>query len=195
VLWSAIPIASGLPMENSRQGVSHRYPITQCLTKIPRKRTEPRYVGTTGGQARINSGVGVVRDELPLLNRAKAVAFEIDLAALTSLVLEVEQDMTNRPPLHRSDERGDTFGVIRGYRCYFGDVEPARFNEFARQLFARKCQRPRPRLIFLLIGNNCPRAIEQEIEFRAPRQVHAASTLSRPSRIASARSRTKAGYV
>src|SRR6266481_10097330 len=45
--------------------------------------------------------------ELPFLRGAEAVALEIDLQALAGMVIEIEQDVANRPPLERRDQARD----------------------------------------------------------------------------------------
>jgi len=133
------------------------------------------------------------RDELPFLDRAEAVALEVNLTALARMVVEVEQHVANRPAFHRGDERRDTFAVVRRDRGNLGGVKVAQLDEFPRELFAGKRQRPRPRFALFLVGDERSLAIKQEMELLAFERVQAASTLSLPCLIACARSLTRAG--
>src|SRR6266851_1512401 len=137
--------------------------------------------------------MAMFRDELPFLDRAEAVALEVNLMALARVVVEVEQDVANRPAFHCGDERRDTFEVIRCDRGDLGGVEVAQLDEFARELLAGKRQRPRPRFALFLVGDERSLVIKQEMEFLAFERVQAASTLSLPCLIACARSLTRAG--
>src|SRR5690348_16289792 len=132
-------------------------------------------------------------DELAFLDRAESVAFEVNLVALARVVVEVEQDVANRPAFHCRDERRDTFAIVRGDRGNLGGVEVAQLDKFPREILAGKRQRPRPRSALFLIGDERSLVIEQEMEFLAFERVQAASTLSLPCLIACARSLTRAG--
>jgi len=131
--------------------------------------------------------------ELALLDRTKTFPFEINLPAFSTLIVEVQKDVTNRPPLQCGDQRGDTAAVICRNRRDFGDLESALLGEPACILFARECERTRPRLVLFLKSDNRPAAIEQKMQFATLERAHAGSTLSRPARIPAARSRTSAG--
>src|SRR5712664_3936562 len=84
-------------------------------------------------------------DELPFLDRAEAVALEVNLTALARMIVEVEQDVANRPAFHRGNERGDTFAVVRRDRGNLGGVKVAQLDKFPREILTGKRQRPRPR--------------------------------------------------
>lgn len=131
--------------------------------------------------------------ELPLSDRAKTFSFEINLPTLSALIVEIQQDITNRPPFHCGDQRRDTGAIIQRNRRDFGNLESALSGEPACIFFARECERARPRLVLFLKGDNRPGAIEQKMQFAALERAHAGSTLSRPARIPAARSRTSAG--
>ena len=140
-------------------------------------------------------GMAMFGDELPFLDRAEAVALEVNLTALARMVVEVEQDVANRSTFHRGDERRDTFAVVRRDRGNLGGVEVAQLDKFPREILAGKRQRPRPRFALFLVGDERSLVIKQEMEFLAFERVQAASTLSLPCLIACARSLTRAGQV
>src|SRR5579864_1337418 len=100
---------------------------------------------------------------------------------LARMVVEVEQDVANRPALHRCDQRRDTFAVVRGDRGNLGGVEVTQLDKFPREILAGKRQRPRPRFALFLVGDERSLVIEQEMEFLAFERVQAASTLSLPA--------------
>src|SRR5260370_33785829 len=90
-------------------------------------------------------GMAMFGDELPFLDRAEAVALEVNLTALARMIVEVEQDVANRPAFHRGEERGDTFAVVRRDCGNLGGVKVAQFTKFPRAILARKRHGPRPR--------------------------------------------------
>ena len=132
-------------------------------------------------------------DELARLDRAESVTGEINLAARPGGIIEVEKQVANRPFFQRDDQRGHARAIVERNCGDLRDFEPARRNETTRKIFARKGQCARPRLILFLEGDNRAVAIEQEIQFGTVERANAASILSSPRRIASARSRTRPG--
>jgi len=67
--------------------------------------------------------------ELASPHFAEAIAGEINLPASTGMVIEIEQQMTNRAAFQSSDERRHTCSISQIDSRYLRDFEMARFDE------------------------------------------------------------------
>jgi hypothetical protein len=95
-------------------------------------------------------------NELAFAYHPKAIMFEVYLPALSALIVEIEQQESNRAALQHRDQFAQVFRVIGIDSGDFSRVEPAAFEEFSRQFFTRKRQRAGPGLFLLLVRDNRP---------------------------------------
>src|SRR5512135_494127 len=116
------------------------------------------------------------RGELARRGRAKRVTVEFDLQANARLVIQVEQDVADRAPLDRFDQRGHRLGVAGGNRADFSGVEIALAAELARPFVAREREYAAPRRAIFLENDQRALVVEQQVDLFGQRGLQAPST-------------------
>src|SRR5690242_12893531 len=92
--------------------------------------------------------------ELPLFDLAKPIAFEIDLPAFSALIIEVQEYVTNGPPLQGDHQRGDTGAIVGRNRSNLLDFEVALLSKPPGIFLGGESQCTCPRFVLLLKGDN-----------------------------------------
>src|SRR5215469_4725540 len=88
--------------------------------------------------------VTVCGDELSFMNRAETVALEVHLPAGAGLIIEIKQQIANRPALEGGDQRAQIWLILGVDRNDFRYFKMAHLEEIPGTFFARKCERPSP---------------------------------------------------
>ena len=106
------------------------------------------------------------RSELARRGGAEGVAHELDLSARAGPVIEIEQQVADRPPLDRGDQSGDSLGIGGRDGGDFGGVEIADAAELAGSILAREREHAGPWRAFFLEDDQRAGGIQEKMELR-----------------------------